>query len=59
MKVIIMSVSIEYCCYCVIKPENKYAHFKNLGCAGHVAHMGEMRSVYRVLVRKPERQISL
>jgi hypothetical protein len=43
----------------VIKPENKYAHFKNLGCAGHVAHMGEMRSVYRVLVRKPERQISL
>ena len=30
VKMIIMSVSVEYCCYCVFKPENKYAHYKNL-----------------------------
>ena len=30
MKMIIMSVSVEYCCYCVFKPENKYARYKNL-----------------------------
>jgi len=27
--------------------------------AGHVAHMGDMRSVYRVLVVKPERKSHL
>jgi len=30
VKMIIMSVSIEYCCYCIFKPENKHAHYKNL-----------------------------
>ena len=30
MKMIIMSVSVEYCCYCVFEPENKYAYYKNL-----------------------------
>jgi len=32
MKMIIMSVSVEYCCYCVFKPENKYAYYTNLLC---------------------------
>jgi hypothetical protein len=27
--------------------------------AGHVARMGEMRSAYNILVRKPERKTSL
>jgi len=27
---------------------------RQMRCAGHVAHMGEMRGVYRVLVGKPE-----
>ena len=27
--------------------------------AGHVAHMGEMRGAYRILVRKPQGQIPL
>jgi hypothetical protein len=32
---------------------------KNLRWAGHVARMGEKRSVYRILVRKPEGKRSL
>jgi len=27
---------------------------RRMGCAGHVAHMGEWRGMYRVLVEKPE-----
>jgi hypothetical protein len=27
---------------------------RQMRCAGHVAHMGEMRGIYRVLVGKPE-----
>jgi hypothetical protein len=28
---------------------------KRIKWAGHVAHMGEMRNSYRILIRKPER----
>ena len=27
---------------------------RRIGCAGHVAHMGEMRRPYRILVGRPE-----
>jgi len=29
MKMIIMSVSVEYSCYCVFKPENKHTYLRN------------------------------
>jgi hypothetical protein len=32
---------------------------RRMRCAGHVARMGDSRSVYRVLVGKPERKRSL
>jgi hypothetical protein len=31
----------------------------NMRCAGHVAQMGEKRTVYRILVEKPEGKRSL
>jgi len=27
---------------------------RNMGWVGHVAHRGEMRNAYRILVRKPD-----
>jgi hypothetical protein len=32
---------------------------RRLKCAGHVAHVGEKRNVYSVLVWKPDGKISL
>jgi hypothetical protein len=38
---------------------NRVVNSRRMGCLGHVACMGEMKNLYKVLVRQPERTIPL
>jgi hypothetical protein len=42
-------------CYVYISPNDvRVIKSRRLRCVGHVAHMGELKNLYKILVRKPE-----